>query len=229
MEYRATHINDRQFEKRWRDTSLCKLLAWQGIILISQMTTGYDECVGGSFQTTKPWIEGSSSIGITTTSQQTGINGGLPIWNLLSSLAGALLANKIGQRTLWLTSFIRMTFVNVPLTISSAMSSKKHSKGASYVVVVFLFVYDAAFNLANNPILYCYPTEILPFSIRPNGLSIQVAVSQVKLTVNQYVSPITLNRIGFYYYIFYLDMLVAGVSTFLPNRLEGDKTDCLWT
>ncbi|CDM32380.1 hypothetical protein DTO006G1_2326 [Penicillium roqueforti] len=151
-----------------------------------------------------------TSIGITSTPQQTGINGGLQIWNLLFSLAGALLADRIGRRTLWLISFIGMILVNIPLTICSAMYAQHGSKGASFAVVVFLFFYDAAFNLANNPLLYCYPTELLPFAIRAKGLSIQVAISQAALTVNQYVNPIALESIGYYYYIFYLGMLVLG-------------------
>ncbi|OQE41818.1 hypothetical protein PENCOP_c004G06572 [Penicillium coprophilum] len=153
-----------------------------------------------------------TSIGITSTPQQTGINGGLQIWNLLFSLAGALLADRIGRRTLWMISFIGMILVNIPLTISSAMYAQHGFKGASIAVVIFLFLYDAAFNLANNPLLYCYPTELLPFSIRAKGLSVQVAVSQAALTVNQYVNPIALDSIGFYYYIFYLGMLILGVS-----------------
>lgn len=92
------------------------------------------------------------------------------------------------------------------------MYAQHGSKGASFAVVVFLFFYDAAFNLANNPLLYCYPTELLPFAIRAKGLSIQVAISQAALTVNQYVNPIALESIGYYYYIFYLGMLVLGVS-----------------
>ncbi|KAL2824415.1 general substrate transporter [Aspergillus cavernicola] len=151
-----------------------------------------------------------SSIGITSTDQQTGINGGLQIWNLLSSIAGVLLANRVGRRNLWLGSFIGMIFANVPLTISSAMYKDHSSKPAGYVAVVFLFLYNAAFNTANNPLLYSYPTEILTFPIRAKGLSIMVATSQAALTVNQYVNPIALDRIGYYYYIFYLGMLISG-------------------
>jgi hypothetical protein len=153
-----------------------------------------------------------TSVGITSTPQQTGINGGLQIWNLLFALTGAVLADQVGRRTLWLTSFIGMIIANIPLTISSAMYAQHGSKGASYTVVVFLFLYDAAFNLANNPLLYCYPTEILPFSIRAKGLGLQVAISQAALTINQYVNPIALDSIGFYYYIFYLGVLIFGVS-----------------
>lgn len=93
------------------------------------------------------------------------------------------------------------------------MYDKHDSKAAAYTVVVFLFLYDAAFNIACNPLLYCYATEILPFRIRARGLALQIAVSQAALTVNQYVNPIALNNIGYYYYIFYLGMLILGVSS----------------
>jgi MFS family permease len=46
------------------------------------------------------------SIGVTSTSHQTGINGGMQIWNLIWAIAGAALADRVGRRTLWLTSGI---------------------------------------------------------------------------------------------------------------------------
>ncbi|TVY35415.1 Lactose permease [Lachnellula occidentalis] len=151
-----------------------------------------------------------SSIGIVTTSAQTGINGGMQIWNFLCSLAGAFLVDRLGRRTLWLVSFVGMMAANVPLTVASAVYAEHGSKAAASTVVVLLFLYNAAFNLACNPLLYCYATEILPFRIRARGLALQIAVSQAALTVNQYVNPIALDNIGFYYYIFYLGMLVLG-------------------
>ncbi|KAJ0283661.1 hypothetical protein CBS470a_007201 [Colletotrichum nupharicola] len=152
------------------------------------------------------------SVGITNTTQQTGINGGLAIWNLICSVTGAFLADKIGRRKLWLISFIGMIFANVPLTITSAMYANHGSQAAAYGTVVFLFLYNAAFNIACNPLLYCYTPEILPYSIRSKGLALQVLSSQVMLTVNQYVNPIALERIGYYYFIFYLGMLLLGLA-----------------
>ncbi|KAL6414263.1 hexose transporter protein [Ilyonectria robusta] len=151
-----------------------------------------------------------NSIGITGTTQQTGINGGMAIWNLICAVVGALLADKVGRRPLWLASFIGMICANVPLTISSAMYANRGSQAAAYTTVVFLFLYNAAFNLACNPLLYCYTPEILPYSIRNRGLALQIVVSQAALTVNQYVNPIALDRIGYYYFIFYLGVLVLG-------------------
>lgn len=165
------------------------------------------------------------NVGVTSTTQQTGINGGMQIWNLLWAIAGAVLADRIGRRTLWLSSFFCMILANVPLTICSAIYDQHGSKPAAYLVIVFLFFYNAAFNIANNPLLYCYPTEILPFAIRAKGLGVQIAVSQAALTINQYVNPIALDNIGYYYFIFYLGMLLLGVSS--PSSLYGFDTD--WT
>lgn len=152
-----------------------------------------------------------SSIGITSTAAQTGINGGMQVWNLLCSLLGAMLAERLGRRPLWLLSFAGMIAANVPLTVASARYAAKGSQGAARAVVVFLFLYNAAFNLACNPLLYAYVTEILPYGVRTKGLALQIAVSQAALTVNNYVNPIALDAIGYWYFVFYLGMLVAGM------------------
>lgn len=152
------------------------------------------------------------SVGITDTTQQTGINGGMAIWNLICSATGAFLADRVGRRRLWLASFIGMIMANVPVTITSAVYAKHGSQAAAYATVVFLFLYNAAFNIACNPLLYCYTPEILPYSMRTKGLALQVLSGQVMLTVNQYVNPIALERIGYYYFIFYLGMLFLGLG-----------------
>lgn len=152
------------------------------------------------------------SIGISNTNQITGINGGLQIWNLLCSVIGVLLAERMGRRKLWLTSFFGMMLANVPFTIASAMYTKNGSDAAARAVVVFLFLYDAAFNIGCNPLPYCYTIEVLPFGIRSKGMGLTIAVGEIALAVNQYVNPVALDSIGYYYYIFYLGMLVVWVS-----------------
>jgi hypothetical protein len=44
--------------KWWKDSGLKRLVFWQGCILISQMTVGYDESIVGSFQAMDSWVEG---------------------------------------------------------------------------------------------------------------------------------------------------------------------------
>ncbi|KUL91976.1 hypothetical protein ZTR_01166 [Talaromyces verruculosus] len=107
--------------------------------------------------------------------------------------------------------FFCMILANVPLTICSAIYDQHGSKPVAYLVIVFLFFYNAAFNIANNPLLYCYPTKILPFAISAKGLNVQIVVSHAALAINQYVNPIALDNIGYYYSIFYLGMLLLGL------------------
>lgn len=153
-----------------------------------------------------------ASVGIAATAAQTGINGGMQVWNFVCALAGALLADRVGRRPLWLLSFGGMIAANVPLVVTSARYAEGGSKGAAYATVVFLFLYNAAFNLACNPLVYAYPTELLPYGLRTKGLSLQIAVSQAALTVNNYVNPIALEAIGYWFFVFYLGMLVAAVG-----------------
>lgn len=153
-----------------------------------------------------------ASVGIAATAAQTGINGGMQVWNFACALAGALLADRVGRRPLWLLSFGGMIAANVPLVVTSARYAEGGSKGAAYVTVVLLFLYNAAFNLACNPLIYAYPTELLPYGLRTKGLSLQIAVSQAALTVNNYVNPIALEAIGYWFFVFYLGMLVAAVG-----------------
>ncbi|RAO64878.1 uncharacterized protein BHQ10_000890 [Talaromyces amestolkiae] len=78
------------------------------------------------------------NIGVTSTQQQTGINGGMQIWNLIWAIACAVPADRVGRRTLWLTSFALAYF------------DQHGSKLAAYLVIVFLFLYNAAFNIAKS-------------------------------------------------------------------------------
>ncbi|QDS73615.1 hypothetical protein FKW77_001841 [Venturia effusa] len=151
------------------------------------------------------------SIGIGSTTQITGINGGLQVWNLVCSAIGVLLAERMGRRKLWLTSFFGMMLANVPFTIASALYTRNDSDAAAKAVVVFLFLYDAAFNIGCNPLPYLYTIEVLPFGIRAKGMGLTIAVGEIALAINQYVNPVALDSIGYYYYIFYLGMLIIWI------------------
>ncbi|KAJ4385704.1 hypothetical protein N0V93_010133 [Gnomoniopsis smithogilvyi] len=152
------------------------------------------------------------SVGITSTNAQTGINGGMSIWNLLWAIFGIVLTDKIGRRPLWLTSFVGMAFANVPLTIASAMYKKSGSTSAAYASVVFMFLYNSAFNIGCNPLPYSYTPEILPYNIRAKGMALLFFVSEGALVVNQYVNPIAMASIGYWYYVFYLGMLFLFIG-----------------
>lgn len=171
------------------------------------------------------------SVGITSTNAQTGINGGMSIWNLLWAIFGIVLADRIGRRPLWLTAFVGMVFANVPLTIASAMYKKRGTPSAAYASVVFMFLYNAAFNVGCNPLPYSYVPEILPFSIRAKGMALYFFFSEGALVVNQYVNPIAMENIGYWSYVFYLGMLLLfiGIIYFTFPETRGYSLEELST
>jgi MFS family permease len=149
-----------------------------------------------------------TSLNVTGTNQQTGINGGMQIWNFLVSIAGACLADRIGRRSLWLVSLVAMICSNVGITITSAVFDRNGADAAAYMAIVFLFFYNAGFNIACNPLAYSYPTEILPYSMRTKGLAVMVAIGQALLIVSQYANPVAIAAIGWKYWLFFLGMLL---------------------
>jgi len=154
-----------------------------------------------------------TSLNVTGTNQQTGINGGMQIWNFLVSIAGALLADRIGRRPLWMLSLVAMICSNIGITITSAVfAHTTNNKPAAYMAILFLFFYNAGFNVAMNPLAYSYPTEILPYSMRTKGLSVMVAIGQLLLIVSQYANPVAIANIGWKYWLFFLGMLVLFLA-----------------
>lgn len=54
--------------------------------------------------------------------------------------------------------------------------------------------------------------EILPFGIRAKGFAVFFAFSEAALLVNQYVNPIAMASIGYWYYVFYLGLLFVFIA-----------------
>ena len=105
-----------------------------------------------------------------------------------------------------MTSYIGMITIFVPFIALSAVYAQTGRKSEGYGVVVCLFLFDIMYNVACNPLLYSYVTEIMPFYMRSRGLAVKNLVGQLALITNMYVNPIALAEIGYYYYIFFLGL-----------------------
>lgn len=99
-----------------------------------------------------------------------------------------------------------MIIIFVPYIALNAVYAKTGQAGEGYGVIVCLFLFDFMYNFACNPLLYSYPTEIMPFFMRSKGLAMKNFVGQIALIINMYVNPVALAAIGYYYYIFFLGM-----------------------
>ncbi|CAG7559901.1 unnamed protein product [Fusarium equiseti] len=114
-----------------------------------------------------------NTIGITKVKDQTLINGLLQIFNwLVSTFLGALMVDRLGRRTLFLTSTAGMLVAYIIWTGLTAHFINSQDEKTGRVVVGFIFVYYLFYNIAWNPLLQAYPVEIFPYTLRGRGLSV---------------------------------------------------------
>jgi hypothetical protein len=100
------------------------------------------------------------------------------------------------------------------LTASIAVYNETSSNAASKSALGFIFIYYASYNICLNPLLYLYPTEILPYRLRAMGLSILVFGNKSALFFNQFVNPIGMDSLGWKYYLVYVGWLLVEIAVF---------------
>ncbi|KAF8839813.1 hexose transporter [Paxillus ammoniavirescens] len=145
-----------------------------------------------------------TQIGITSTGTQLLINGILQIWNLGWAVFAALMVNRIGRRSLALTSTALMTLFYMAQAICFSQYAQHRTPAAGHAVIVFIFLFSAAWDLAFTPLMVSYTIEILPYNLRAKGFSVFHFVISLALIFNQYVNPIALDALGWKYYLVYV-------------------------
>jgi hypothetical protein len=159
-------------------------------------------------------------IGITSEFDKNLFNGILQIYNLGTAYMGALVVERAGRRTLFLTSTGGMCLTYAVWTACSAAYQQSvvyvpgtegtdnpeiqsANTNAGNAVAAMIFIYYGFYNIALSPLLVSYTVEILPFRIRSKGLMIMQLCVSASLVFNQYVNPIALESLEWRYYIVY--------------------------
>ncbi|KAF2717454.1 general substrate transporter [Polychaeton citri CBS 116435] len=164
-----------------------------------------------------------TSVGITSSVTQAGINLALQFWNAGLAFTGALAAERYGRRPLWLLSASGMLVSFIIVTALSATFAEYGIKAAGAATVAFLFLFFGFYDIAFTPLSIAYPVEILPFRLRAKGLSVNLTTVFGAGFFNQYVNPIALEAIAWKFYIVYIVLLAAMVPTiwFLFPETKG--------
>ncbi|KAI0407786.1 hexose transporter [Xylaria palmicola] len=164
-----------------------------------------------------------STIGITSTYTQTLINGLLQVFNFAAALGAAFLVDRLGRRKLFLWSGVGMLISYIILTACSAVVSMSGNHAAGVVVVVTLFTFFFHYDISFTPLLFGYPTEILPFNIRAKGIAVELFGIYGSLTLVSFVNPIGLENIGWKYYLVFSVLLVIflAITYFLFPETKG--------
>ncbi|KAH6715906.1 general substrate transporter [Leptodontidium sp. MPI-SDFR-AT-0119] len=161
-----------------------------------------------------------NSAGITSVKDQTLINGGLTLWNWLWSIAGALMVDRIGRRTLYLTSLSGMLVSYIIWTVLTSRFAATSSTPLGYVVVAMIFIFYVFYDVGALVLFQAYTVEIWPYRYRSNGLALVYITAYASLIVNLFVNPIALERIGWKYYIIYcclIGIALVGVYYMFPE------------
>jgi len=142
-------------------------------------------------------------VGVTPANVQGQINGSLQAFNFVVAIAASLLVERLGRRTLFLTSNTGMLIVFVLWTAMSALFQDTHNTKATVVFIVLIFIFYMFYDLTYTPLLISYSVEILPFNIRAKGFAVMNIIVCLSLAFNQFVNPVALKYFGWKYYIFY--------------------------
>lgn len=134
-------------------------------------------------------------VGIDAPNQIAGINGGMAIWSLIWAYAGALSAERVGRRVLWITGTVGMLATYVVMTGLGGAFAKSQSHALGIAVVPMMYIYKTFYCMSWSPLPFAYGAEILPYNMRLKGLSIELSVQSVALTFNQWVNPVALKEI----------------------------------
>ncbi|SPO01047.1 related to hexose transporter protein [Cephalotrichum gorgonifer] len=148
------------------------------------------------------------TIGITDSTTQAYINGGLTIWCFLVSLFAAFLVDRVGRRILFLIAGVGMLITFSVWTACSAVYAKTESASAGIAVVAMIFLFYGAAGAAWPGLTVSYTVEILPYNIRAKGLTLCFCFTALSGVFNQWVNPLGLEELEWRFYFVYIAVLV---------------------
>ncbi|KAK7203835.1 general substrate transporter [Myxozyma melibiosi] len=146
-----------------------------------------------------------TSIGISSASEQLMINGCLCIYNWVIAIALINTVTKFGRRTLLLLSTSLMLLTFVLWTVLSALNEERQyqDKALARGVLAVIFLYYFAYNIGLLGLPYLYLTEVLPYYIRSQGLSLGQFTGACTGIYNAYINSIAMSAISWRYYTVY--------------------------
>lgn len=150
-----------------------------------------------------------SSVGLTSSLEQTLINATQQMLSWFSALYFAPLPQKLGRRTLFLASLGAIFVCLVSITAGSAVfEGNPNNKVAGGAVVAFLYLFSPSYNLGLNGNLGLYITEILPFSLRMRGQALYQLFATCFTLLSTYAIPVGLDNLAWKMYTIFVPWVV---------------------
>lgn len=143
-----------------------------------------------------------AQTGIESSDTRLILNGIYPIFCLIAAVWGATLLDRLGRRQMliWATSATIVCFAII--TAGTAVSGS--NKGASYAVIIFIYVFGMAYSWAYTPLQTLYGAEVLETKTRAKGSGLNFLFLNIAMCVNTFAAPVAMEAIGWRYYLVFV-------------------------
>ncbi|KAF2487384.1 general substrate transporter [Neohortaea acidophila] len=133
------------------------------------------------------------------------MSGFLNTWFFIASFIPWFLIDRVGRRPLLLSMVSLMSAVMVVQTglIYNVQNKTSIAKAAGAGAAAMLFIFEGAFTIGFQAVVWVYPSEVLPLKIRQRGSSISTASNWIMNFLIVYITPPAIQNIGYKTYIIF--------------------------
>ncbi|KAG5637163.1 hypothetical protein H0H81_005566 [Sphagnurus paluster] len=159
-------------------------------------------------------------VGIKNTETKATINGGLQIFNYITATGASLLVDWAGRRKLFITSNAGMFVTFGAWTITNALYINFGNTAAAKATIPLIFIFYFFYDMAYTPMVVAYTLEILPYRIRAKGFAVMNLTTMLTAAFNQFINPVAIDAIGWWYYLVYCGWLVVELAFIVAFIVE---------
>lgn len=146
-------------------------------------------------------------IGITDPNVQLRYNVGSEAWGFLMALIIASITPRYPRRRMYLLCASCLLCVYTAWTIAQARNRITRSKESGYAVLVMIFLYKPAYNIAYNALTYVYMVELFPYFVRTKGLSWFQLFNRCAVMLGSFTNPIGLESLDWKFLFVFVGLL----------------------
>ena len=195
-------------------TMLCMLLGWFGQFSGNNVCSYYLPLM-------------LNAVGIESQLTQVLMNGvySITLWG--AAVVGSYCHGVIGRRKMFLALTLAALVAMAALAAALARFQATAAVAASTATLVFIYVFGVVFLFAWTPMQPIYPAEVLLNVLRSRSFIAQQLVAGLALFVNQYAAPIAMERISFWFYVFYSlwDVVECVIIYYLFVETKGKSLE----
>ncbi|KLP13821.1 hexose transporter protein [Fusarium fujikuroi] len=174
-----------------------------------------------------------SQAGVTDTYSQLQINIALNVWCFACAVVGTLLADKIGRKPLGIGNLTFALIFLYLVGIFTKLYGSSTDTSAIYGTVACIFLFQGGYSFGWTTLLVMYPTEVLNFSLRANGMAIYTFTSNSAGVFATFIMPFALENIGWRMYIInaswdILEVLFVAFFWVETKRRSLEEIDALF-